>query len=88
MTGMPAATHAGRPPPLRTGPSGRRTDWSRSARPRTPAAGAGCSARSREDIWTARWASTFPGVAISVTVLGANLMGDRLRDALDPHLRY
>jgi peptide/nickel transport system permease protein len=29
----------------------------------------------------------FPGVAIVLTVLGLNLMGDGLRDALDPKLR-
>jgi peptide/nickel transport system permease protein len=31
--------------------------------------------------------STFPGLAIFVTVLGFNLLGDGLRDALDPRLR-
>jgi len=30
---------------------------------------------------------TFPGLAILVTVLAFNLMGDGLRDALDPKLR-
>jgi ABC-type dipeptide/oligopeptide/nickel transport system permease subunit len=30
---------------------------------------------------------TFPGLAIFATVLGFNLVGDGLRDALDPHLR-
>ena len=29
----------------------------------------------------------FPGLAIVVTVLGLNLLGDGLRDALDPRLR-
>jgi peptide/nickel transport system permease protein len=29
----------------------------------------------------------FPGIAIILTVLGLNLMGDGLRDALDPRLR-
>jgi peptide/nickel transport system permease protein len=29
----------------------------------------------------------FPGVAIMVTVLGSNLLGDALRDVLDPRLR-
>jgi len=29
----------------------------------------------------------FPGVAISVTVLGFNLLGDGLRDALDPRAK-
>lgn len=33
------------------------------------------------------WIPTFPGLCISFTVLGANLFGDWLRDALDPKLR-
>jgi peptide/nickel transport system permease protein len=33
------------------------------------------------------WLATFPGVAITLTVLGFNLLGDGLRDALDPHRR-
>jgi peptide/nickel transport system permease protein len=33
------------------------------------------------------WIATFPGLAILVTVLAFNLMGDALRDALDPRLR-
>lgn len=36
---------------------------------------------------TAWWVSLFPGLAIVVTVLGFNLLGDRLRDALDPRMR-
>jgi peptide/nickel transport system permease protein len=35
----------------------------------------------------APWVTIFPGVAIMVTVLGFNLLGDGLRDALDPRLR-
>ncbi len=33
------------------------------------------------------WYSTFPGLAIMITVLGFNLLGDGLRDALDPRLK-
>lgn len=33
------------------------------------------------------WISTFPGLAIMVTVLGVNMLGDGLRDALDPRLK-
>jgi ABC-type dipeptide/oligopeptide/nickel transport system permease subunit len=33
------------------------------------------------------WAVTFPGVAIMLSVLGFNLLGDGLRDALDPRLQ-
>ena len=36
---------------------------------------------------TAWWIPTFPGLAILITVLGANLFGDWLRDKLDPKLR-
>lgn len=35
----------------------------------------------------APWLSVFPGIAILVAVLGFNLLGDGLRDVLDPHLR-
>jgi peptide/nickel transport system permease protein len=35
----------------------------------------------------APWLSIFPGVAILVAVLAFNLLGDGLRDVLDPHLR-
>ncbi len=35
----------------------------------------------------APWLSVFPGLAILVAVLGFNLLGDGLRDVLDPHLR-
>lgn len=33
------------------------------------------------------WVSTFPGLAIMITVLAFNLLGDGLRDAMDPKLR-
>ncbi len=36
------------------------------------------------DAW---WISTFPGMAIMFTVLGVNMLGDGLRDVLDPRLR-
>lgn len=36
---------------------------------------------------TAPWAMTFPGLAIMLAVLGFNLLGDGLRDVLDPRLR-
>ncbi len=41
----------------------------------------------RAYIWTAPWIMIFPGIAISITVLGVNLLGDGLRDILDPRLR-
>jgi peptide/nickel transport system permease protein len=33
------------------------------------------------------WFATFPGLAILITVLGFNLLGDGLRDIVDPRLR-
>jgi len=41
----------------------------------------------REYMTTAWWLATLPGVAIIVTVLGINMLGDGLRDILDPRLR-
>jgi len=38
----------------------------------------------REVLLSAWWVSTFPGLAIAVTVIGYNLLGDGLRDAFDP----
>jgi peptide/nickel transport system permease protein len=35
----------------------------------------------------APWIATFPGIAITITILGYNLVGDGVRDALDPHMR-
>ena len=42
---------------------------------------------ARNLIGIAPWAAIFPGLAIFVTVLGLNLLGDGLRDILDPHMR-
>ncbi len=44
-------------------------------------------AEAREFILRAWWVVTFPGIAILITVLAINLMGDGLRDALDPKLK-
>ena len=41
----------------------------------------------RELVWVAWWVVTFPGLMILVSVLGFNLLGDGLRDVLDPRLR-
>jgi peptide/nickel transport system permease protein len=54
--------------------------------PPTPTLG-GIIAEGRDYLVEAPWISLVPGVAISLTVLGLNLMGDGLRDALDPRLR-
>jgi peptide/nickel transport system permease protein len=42
---------------------------------------------SQEVVWRAWWMPTIPGIAITLLVLAFNLMGDRLRDVLDPRLR-
>ena len=52
--------------------------------PPTPSWGGMLSA-AREQLFTAPWISIFPGIAIFITVLGLNLLGDGLRDILDPH---
>ncbi len=44
-------------------------------------------ADGRRFMLDAPWIATFPGIAISLTILGYNLFGDGLRDALDPRLR-
>jgi len=41
----------------------------------------------RDALLTAWWVATFPGLAIVFTVVAFNLLGDGLRDALDPRLR-
>ena len=44
-------------------------------------------ADGRDALVTAWWIATFPGLAIVLTVTAFNLLGDGLRDALDPRLR-
>jgi dipeptide transport system permease protein len=44
-------------------------------------------ADAREFILRAWWVITLPGLAILITVLAINLVGDGLRDALDPKLK-
>ncbi len=56
------------------------------AQPPTPEWGT-MLAEAREFILRAWWVVTFPGIAILVTVLAINLVGDGLRDALDPRLK-
>jgi len=56
------------------------------AQPPTPEWGS-MLADAREFILSAWWVVTFPGLAILITVLAINLMGDGLRDALDPKLK-
>jgi len=56
------------------------------AQPPTPEWGL-ILARGREYLRTAWWISTFPGLAIVVTVLAVNMVGDGLQDTLNPRLR-
>ena len=56
------------------------------AQPPTPEWGA-MLADTRDLMVSHPWVMAFPGIAILVTVLAINLMGDGLRDALDPRLR-
>lgn len=56
------------------------------AQPPTPEWGT-MLAEAREFILRAWWVVTFPGLAILFTVLAINLMGDGMRDALDPKLK-
>ncbi|RLG72522.1 MAG: ABC transporter permease [Methanobacteriota archaeon] len=57
------------------------------SQPPTPDWGA-MLADGREYLMEAWHVSTFPGIAIVVTVLGFNMLGDGLRDVMDPHLKY
>ena len=56
------------------------------AQPPSPEWGAMLAA-GRDYFKRAPWITTFPGLAIAVTVLGFNLLGDALREALDPQQR-
>lgn len=55
-------------------------------RPPTPEWGSMLSS-GRQFIRSAWWVCTFPGVAIMLSILSLNLLGDGLRDALDPKLK-
>src|SRR5690606_30459406 len=45
-------------------------------------------ASGRPFISQAVWLAIFPGLCISLTLLGINLLGDALRDKLDPRMRH
>jgi peptide/nickel transport system permease protein len=45
-------------------------------------------AEGRNFIVMAPHVSTIPGIALTTTVIGLNLLGDGLRDSLDPRLRH
>ncbi len=56
------------------------------AQPPTPEWGAMVS-RGRYNLREAMWLSTFPGLAIALVVVAINILGDGLRDALDPRMQ-
>ncbi len=56
------------------------------AQPPVPSWGSILSS-GRSHMRRALWVTVYPGIAIMLTVLGFNLLGDGLRDALDPRLR-
>ncbi len=53
-----------------------------------PSWGRMLSESAAEYMRTAPWLVVYPGLAISLAVFGTNLLGDALRDALDPRLRH
>ena len=55
--------------------------------PPTPSWGQMMTGAARTYIVTAPWMAFFPGLTLSLLVLGINLLGDTLRDVLDPRLR-
>jgi len=55
--------------------------------PDVPNWGAMLSGAGRRWMLQAWWMAVFPGVALSLTIFGFNMLGDALRDLLDPHLR-
>jgi ABC-type dipeptide/oligopeptide/nickel transport system permease subunit len=56
------------------------------AQPPTPSWGSMLST-GRDYLLQAPWLSIYPGLAIFVTVMGFNLLGDGLRDLFDPHMQ-
>ena len=55
--------------------------------PDVPSWGGMLTMASQAHIKTGPWTAIFPGLAIFIVVLGFNLLGDALRDVLDPRLR-
>jgi peptide/nickel transport system permease protein len=55
--------------------------------PPTPTWGGMLSGPGRAYMEESPWLAIFPGLAIAVAVLGFNLLGDGVRDVLDPRLR-
>jgi peptide/nickel transport system permease protein len=55
--------------------------------PPTPAWGSMLSGAAQSNLFRAPWMAVYPGGAITLAVFGFNMLGDALRDVLDPRLR-
>lgn len=55
--------------------------------PATTPSWGGMVAEGRQYLATAWWVGTFPGLALTVTIIAINLIGDSLRDMLDPRIQ-
>ena len=55
--------------------------------PPTPSWGGMLSGSGRQYMLTAPWMALWPGVALAIVVFGINMLGDAVRDILDPRLR-
>ena len=55
--------------------------------PPAPSWGSMLSREGRTYMLQAPWLSLWPGIALSIVVYGVNVLGDGLRDVLDPRLR-
>jgi len=55
--------------------------------PATPDWGSMLNTATTNNLVSAPWVAIFPGLAITLAVLAYNLLGDSLRDELDPRLR-
>jgi peptide/nickel transport system permease protein len=55
--------------------------------PPTPAWGSMLSGAAQGYLYRAPWMAMYPGVAITLAVFGFNMLGDAVRDVLDPRLR-
>jgi len=55
--------------------------------PNVPTWGAMLGGDAQKYVQTAPWMAVFPGLVLTLTVLAMNLLGDTLRDVLDPRLR-
>jgi hypothetical protein len=68
--------------------SARASTWSRRSWPTRSSREDPFGSESWPYLSQAWWISLFPGAAVILSVLALNLVGDGLRDFLDPRLRY